>query len=103
MIKYSEEQRQTIIDQYKEKGQEAIEPLAQLMETSVKSIIAVLARAKVYKKQTYTPKYGDTVYSKEELVALIEAASGVTATSFEGLEKAPKHVLFKLLDLLKSD
>lgn len=101
-MKYTDEQRSFIIKEYTTKGSDIIPALADSFTVSVRSIIAVLARAKVYKRQEYTPKYGETVYSKEEIVSLIEAEAKVTATSFEGLEKAPKYVLFKILDLLQS-
>ena len=103
-MKYTDVQRQEIITQYTQASTpaEAIEALAAKLNVTTRSIIAVLARAKVYKRQEYTPKYGETVYSKEEIVALIEAEAKVGATSFEGLEKAPKYVVFKLLDLLQS-
>ena len=100
-MKYTDVQRQEIIQEYMSGGSEAIGALAAKLNVTTRSIIAVLARAKVYKRQEYTPKYGETVYSKEEIVALIEAEAKVGATSFEGLEKAPKYVLFKLLEVLQ--
>lgn len=103
-MKYTDIQRQEIITEYTKAANpaEAIGALAERLNVTTRSIIAVLARAKVYKRQEYTPKYGETVYSKEEIVALIEAEAKVGATSFEGLEKAPKYVLFKLLEVLQS-
>ncbi len=67
---------------------------------TARSIVAKLAREKVYTKATYTTKTGDAPVSKEEIVGIIAAFCGVSADKLESLEKANKAVLQLLQDVL---
>jgi len=83
-----------IIEVYKQNP--TAETLAKLVEEtgrSKRSIIGSLAKAGVYQRTPYLNKRGELPVTKLELVAQIEAATGL---ELSGLEKAPKGVLICL-------
>lgn len=97
-MKYPEDIKEEMITEYLN-GVTA-EELAARYDAKERSIIAVLSRAGVYKKKTYQPKYGLTPHTKEQLVQLIEASANEVAGTYDGLEKAPKFVLLRLLSII---
>jgi len=97
MKNYTTEQTQTIIDTYvANPTSDTVAALAAEFERPVKSIIGKLASEKVYVKQPYFTKTGDPVVTKAELVFQISNELGLEE-GLEGLEKAPKAVLQKIL------
>lgn len=75
---------------------ETVDALAAKYNRSVRSIVGKLSREHAYEKQAYLTKSGTKPVKKEQLVRLIEKLCEVADTSFEGLETAPKQVLFTI-------
>jgi len=75
---------------------ETVEKLAAEYNKPKKSIIGKLSREGVYQKTAYITKTGDKPVTKVELVAQISDQLGIDE-GLEGLEKAPKSILQKLL------
>lgn len=68
-----------------------------------KSVIAAAVRAGIpYKRKERVSKTGGPVVTKEDLVAAVADASGLTVEELEGLEKAPKLVLAKLAEAFEA-
>ncbi len=94
---FTEEITEDIISSYKANPtRETVQALATKYGRSLRSIVGKLSREHAYQKQEYKTKTGTKPVKKEELVRLIEKLCEVADTSFEGLETAPKHVLFTL-------
>ena len=75
---------------------ETVQELAKELNKSSKSIIGKLSREGVYQRTVYTSKTGQPPVTKIELVTTIAYALGLDERNLEGLEKAPKQVLFTL-------
>lgn len=76
---------------------ETVEKLAAEYNKPKKSIIGKLSREGVYQKTAYITKTGEKPVTKLELVAQISDHLGIEE-GLEGLEKAPKSILQKLLE-----
>ena len=75
---------------------ETVKWLADKLEKSSKSIIGKLSREGVYKRSIYVSKNGSAPITKIELVKTIAYNLDLDEVKLEGLEKAPKQVLFLL-------
>ncbi len=78
-----------------------LEALAEKYGKSKRSMIAKLAKEKVYVPQKYVTKTGEVPVSKEEHVRTIAAFIGTTQDKLDSLEKANKGVLVALETALK--
>jgi len=98
-IKDEELMRKTYItDASQEERDEAVLDLAEQLGNTKRSIIAKLSKMRIYKSKARTSKVtGGKAETKEQLVRRIEERLGYELEEFEGLEKAPKLVLLKLL------
>ena len=93
---YKDEDVVYIVKAYKENPtDETVDTLAAALGKSRKSIIGKLSREGVYVKKSYRNKRGEPPITKVELVQQICDRLGVP--NLEGLEKAPKNVLLKLV------
>lgn len=70
--------------------------LAAEFNKDVKSIRAKAVRMGLYKAQEKVSKTGAKLETKAQMVAEIAALMGVAATTLEGLDKAPRVVLFDM-------
>ena len=97
MTNYTREQTDYIVGVYEsEPTMETVNELAEELDKSPKSIIGKLSREGVYKRNVYVTKSGCAPVTKIELVTTIAYALGLEESDLEGLEKAPKQVLFTL-------
>lgn len=76
---------------------ETIEALAAKFERNVRSIVAKLSREGVYIKAPYRTKQGEIPHTKEDLVEIIAKIMEEPSDMLDGLEKAPKLVLRKII------
>ena len=81
---------------------DTVRELADELGKSTKSIIGKLSREGVYKRSVYVSKTGEAPITKVELVSRIAYALELPDDKLEGLEKAPKQVLFTLCLLYTS-
>jgi len=72
--------------------------LAKALSKSERSIIGKLSRLGIYQKKEYVSKTGERPVTKLELVANLAAQLQCEPDELEGLEKAPKQVLRRLLE-----
>ena len=93
-LNYSNEQTAELVQKYQ--AGETVEALATVFGKTTRSIVAKLAREKVYKPTTKTTNASRT--KKADLVALLAYQCGVEAKAFESLEKANLEVLAQLVD-----
>jgi|WetSurSiteA1Bulk_404760.scaffolds.fasta_scaffold06280_7 hypothetical protein len=77
-----------------------IELLAEKYGKSVRSIVGKLSKEGIYKKPSYLTKRGEVPISKDEIVEHIARVLNEPSEMLEGLEKAPKPVLRKILEAL---
>lgn len=77
-----------------------IELLAEKYNKSIRSIVGKLSKEGIYKKPSYLTKRGEVPISKDEIVEYIANALNEPSEMLEGLEKAPKPVLRKILEAL---
>ncbi len=84
-----------------DKSKAAVEKLAGIFGKTTRSLVAKLAKEKVYVKAEYVTKAGTKPVSKEQHVIAIAAFMGVDAAKLESLEKANKCVLQMLEDAMK--
>ena len=97
-MSYTREQTEKIIRIYENNPtRETVEELAEKYEKSVKSIIWKLSREGVYRREVYRSKTGELPVTKVEIVSNICDYLGLEVEHMEGLEKAPKAVLQKLV------
>jgi hypothetical protein len=99
MTNYTKDQTDYIIGVYEsDPSMDTVNNLAKELEKSPKSIIGKLSREGVYKRNVYVTKSGVTPVTKIELVSLIASNLDLDERRYvlEGLEKAPKQVLFIL-------
>jgi len=96
-MNYTKDQTDYIVGVYEsEPTMEVVNELAEELGKSPKSIIGKLSREGVYKRNVYVTKSGVAPVTKIELVTTIAYALGLEDSQLEGLEKAPKQVLFIL-------
>ena len=96
-MNYTKEHTRKIVSHYEsEPTPETVAALAEEMGKSTKSIIGKLSREGVYQRSVYVTKSGQTPITKVELVSLIASNLDLDGSRFllDGLEKAPKQVLF---------
>lgn len=104
MIKYTPAQEQEMSRMYlacetQEERDECVQELAERYEKSERMIIAKLSKMEIYKKKpTVSKVLGTKPETKESLVRKLEEKFGYQNGDFDGLEKAPKLVLAKLLE-----
>lgn len=79
---------------------ETIEALAVKFNRNVRSIVAKLSREGIYVKAPYRTKQGEVPHTKEDLVEIVAKLMGETSDMLDGLEKAPKLVLRKIITAL---
>tara|TARA_Y100000114_G_C11472476_1_gene191487 strand:- start:20 stop:328 length:309 start_codon:yes stop_codon:yes gene_type:complete len=97
MSNYTKEQTDYIVGAYTaEPSMDSVRELAEELGKSTKSIIGKLSREGVYKRSVYVSKTGEPPVTKVELVSTIAYNLGLIEDKLEGLEKAPKQVLFTL-------
>ena len=97
MSNYTREQTDYIVGAYTaEPTMETVRELADKLSKSTKSIIGKLSREGVYKRSIYVSKTGEPPVTKAELASRIAYALELPDDKLEGLEKAPKQVLFTL-------
>lgn len=70
--------------------------LAVEFNKDVKSIRAKAVRMGLYKAQEKVGKTGAKLETKAQMVAEIAALMGTAISTLEGLDKAPRHVLFHM-------
>lgn len=75
----------------------AVSDLAKALNKSERSIIGKLSRMGIYQKKEYVGKTGERPITKLELCARI---AQILEIEVDGLEKAPKEVLKRLLQKL---
>ena len=98
MEKLTKEQTEAIVSAYLENpARETILRLAEQYSRSVRSITAKLSRAGVYKKPEYRTKTGEQPHTKDELIEVLAKLMDCESYTLEGLEKAPKLVLRKII------
>ncbi len=96
-MNYTKEQTIKIVSHYEaEPTPETVAALATELGKSTKSIIGKLSREGVYQRSVYVTKSGDAPITKIELVSLIAGNLNLENSRhlLDGLEKAPKQVLF---------
>jgi ribosomal protein L22 len=99
---YTEAQVNEMVARYTEKpDRETVENLAKELNKSIKSIIGKLSREGVYQKTEYLTKSGEKPVTKLELVSELGDVLDIPDQWLEGLEKAPKPVLKRIVDMLQ--
>lgn len=79
----------------------SVETIAASVSRSVKSVIAKLAREKVYVAKVRTAKTSEGATTKEDLAASIGDALGMTADEVASIAKANKAALVKVWNALQ--
>ena len=98
-MNYSKEMTLDMLSCYKEAPNRAtVAILAERYGKSEKSIIGKLSKEGVYQRQEYKTKAGEKPITKAEIV---ENLSNELNENLQGLEKAPKEVLKRLLGSLE--
>ena len=101
-MNYTSEMTEKLIEKYRSSPtMETVEELAKEFGKPKKSIIGKLSREGVYRRQTYTGKTGEVPVTKNELVT--EIAEYLGLGELEGLEKAPKNTLKRMLGAIKRE
>jgi ribosomal protein L22 len=99
---YTEAQVTEMVARYTEKpDRETVENLAKELNKSIKSVIGKLSREGVYQKTEYLTKSGEKPVTKLELVSALGDVLDIPDQWLEGLEKAPKPVLKRIVDMLE--
>lgn len=99
---YTEAQVTEMVARYTEKpDRETVENLAKELNKSIKSVIGKLSREGVYQKTEYLTKSGEKPVTKLELVTALGDVLDIPDQWLEGLEKAPKPVLKRIVDMLQ--
>ena len=94
---YTPEEEAYLLEHYPKKS---VEEIGEDLNKSVRSVIGKLSRLKVYQKKQYVSKTGERPVTKLELCAQIARAIGLEPEEVEGLSKAPKAVLVRILGRL---
>lgn len=99
---YTKEMTEDIISSYlASPTKETVENLCKKYNKPLRSVVGKLSRTGIYKKPGYVSKNGEKPITKEGLVGLIAQEAGWDEWEVDGLEKAPKELLKKLLNKLK--
>lgn len=107
VLKYTKEQEEEMYALYTaaetpEERDEVVERLMAMYGKTKKMIVAKLSKMEIYIKKPNTSKVtGGRPETKEKMVQRLEVKLGWPPGDFEGLEKAPKLVLQKLLEEYK--
>lgn len=80
-----------------------VEEIAQMLNKSVRSVVAKLSREKVYQKKTYVSKTGEAVVKKDEVADYIAQALGLGEADADSLTKANKTALKAIADFIKAE
>ena len=108
-VKYTEEQEAEMKELYEaaesdDERSAAVDTLASKYAKSRRMIIAKLSKMDVYVTKSRTSKVtGKKPETKEQMVRRLETKFRWAQGDFQGLEKAPKIVLQKLLEEYKND
>ena len=98
---YTDEMVNAMTEQYQANPtRETVDSLAREFGKTTRSIIAKLSREGVYVAQPRTPKTGEAIVSKAELVSEVATILGVAVDDIASLEKATKVHLKALVDRL---
>ena len=97
-VNYTPEQTASMVEAYQ--AGTTVETIAESMGKSVRSIVAKLAREKVYKAKEYVAKDGKPVQKKDETADAIGAVLKMTEAEIESLTKANKTALVKIFTAL---
>lgn len=98
MEKLTKEQISEIVAIYSASPtKETIAALVLTYDRSTRSVTALLSRAGVYKKPEYRTKTGEQPHTKESLIEVLAGLMRCESCSLEGLEKAPKSVIRKII------
>lgn len=93
-MNYTEEITIAIVNAYlADPTKECVERLAAQYDKPTKSIIGKLSREKVYRRQVYTSKTGESPITKDEIVQSIGDILGIPKSELLSLEKTSKTVL----------
>lgn len=100
-MNYNKEMTSTMIARYcSAPNRETVAILARQFGKSEKSIIGKLSKEGVYQRAVYVTKTGEKPITKTELVAKLEDKYEI---DLKGLEKSPKEVLKRLVEVLCVD
>lgn len=97
-VNYTAEQTAAIVEAYT--SGVSVEKIAADIGKSVKSIVAKLAREKVYVKKEYTTKTGEKAVKKDAHADAIGAILKMSENEIESLTKANKTALVKIFTAL---
>lgn len=97
-VNYTPEQTEKMVADYQ--AGVTVEAIASELGKSVRSIVAKLAREKVYKAKEYKTKTGETVQKKDAVADAIGAVLKMTEPEIESLTKANKTALAKIFHAL---
>lgn len=97
-VNYTPEQTEKMVADYQ--NGVTVETIASELGKSVRSIVAKLAREKVYKAKEYKTKTGDAVQKKDAVADAIGAVLKMTEPEIESLTKANKTALAKIFHAL---
>ena len=100
-VNYTPEQTLQIVADYQ--SGVTVEKIADMMQKSVRSIVAKLSREGVYQKKTYTTKTGEAVIKKDTHADFIGMALGLSEADTESLTKANKNALRAVAEFIKAE
>lgn len=91
---------EALVEFYKEhKSKEELEAFAAKYQITYRSAVSRLSKAGVYTKKTYVTKTGEPPITKEEMVVKLAELLNIGSHELDGLEKAPKAVIQKLINI----
>ena len=101
-VNYTAEQTTAIVSRYTAAPtDETVKALADEFGKTVRSIVAKLAREKVYQKKVYTNKNGEPAVKKNEHADAIGKMLGLSDGDTDSLAKANKLALSRIVEALK--
>lgn len=100
-VNYTAEQSAKVVADYL--AGVSVEAIASELGKSARSIVAKLAREKVYKAKTYVSKTGEAVVKKDTVADYIGEALGLGEADTESLTKANKVALKAIADFIKAE
>jgi hypothetical protein len=107
-VKYSEQDERFMAETYdplasEAERDEAVEIIMRKLDKTKRMIVAKLSKMDLYVKKSRVSKVtGKSPETKEQMIRRLETKLGWPPGDFEGLEKAPKIVIQKLLEEYKS-
>ena len=99
-INYTAEQTAQMVQDYAGGNGLSVSAIAEKMGRTTRSIVAKLAREKVYVKPEYVSKDGKPVEKKDQTADAIGAILKMTEAEIESLTKANKTALQKIFSAL---